>query len=171
MVCLLPKQYTIFYCLHKMILICLDTKPKWNIQEMEVTFDTETRAVGGTQTRAEAGLVPRVRGWYAHCSVADIPLLRPNCILAHDQQGNATMLPPCARSLLCHMLHCTLHDLGAFDTDKTTHRAPIGLAPSRGFPTTRPTHFQTVCCLAAVVTKKPRWNNKQVDRLWNSVTV
>ena len=118
--------------------------------------------------------------WYKYRLSRNAGWLVPRVADAHCSAQTAYWLTTSKAMLLCHHpLHdlsfatccVALHDLGAFDTDKTTHRAPIGLAPSRGFPTTRPTHFQTVCCLAAVVTKKPRWNNKQVDRLWNSVTV
>ena len=96
------------------------------------------------------------RGWFSSQGTRLIcPLLR--CWYSHCSAQTAYWLTTSKAMLLCyHPVHdlsfatccIALHDLGAFDTDKTTHRAPIGLAPSRGFPTTRPTHFQTVVLLS-----------------------
>ena len=126
-------------------MICLVTKPEWKIQETEVASDADTGASVETETRAaETGSVPRV---------ADMPIAPPKLHIGSRPASKAMLL--CTNPVHdCSFATCWValcHDLGAFDTDKTTHREPIGLAPSRGFPTTRPTHFQTVCCLAAVV--------------------
>ena len=74
-----------------------------------VELGDQLRAVE-TQTRAEAGLVPRVRGWYAHCSVADIPIAPPKLHIGSrpaKQCYYATTL--CTISPLPHVaLHCTI---------------------------------------------------------------